>query len=142
MGSLVPFFYFTQVRESVRGEGHLDNNSQIKTLSRDMKNQIHKTLMQGIRDLHIKLLQSNSLAEIGHCLQGVLDRVNEVPPSYIEKIQKKYWKDFSKSHIISVLKSDIQSILDGTLSRAEIAKHKATMDIVWLKNLFIDPVPR
>jgi len=105
-----------------------------------MKNQIHKTLMQGIRDLHIKLLQSNSLTEIGHCLQEVLDRVNEVPPAYIEKIQKKYWKDLSKSHIITVIKEDIQAILDGTLSRAEIAKHKATLDIVWLKNLFIDPV--
>jgi hypothetical protein len=104
-----------------------------------MKNQIHKTLMQGIRDLHIKLLQSNSLTEIGHCLQEVLDRVNEVPPAYIEKIQKKYWKDLSKSHIISVLKEDIQSILDGTLSRAEIAKHKATLDIAWLKKLFIEP---
>jgi len=39
-----------------------------------------------------------------------------------------------------VIKEDIQAILDGTLSRAEIAKHKATLDIVWLKNLFIDPV--
>jgi hypothetical protein len=105
-----------------------------------MKSQIHKTLMQGIRDLHIKLLQSNSLTEIGHCLQQILDTVNEVPPAYIEKIQKKYWKDFSKSHIISVLKEDIQAIMDGTLSRAEIAKHKATLDIAWLKKLFTGPV--
>ena len=96
--------------------------------------------MQGIRDLHIKILRSDSLLEIGHCLQEILDKVNEVPPAYIEKIRKKYWKDLSKGHIIQVLKSDIQDILDGTLSRAEIAKHKATLDIAWLKKLFIDPI--
>ena len=96
--------------------------------------------MQGIRELHIKILQSNNLQEIGSCLQEILDQVNEVPPAYIEKMRKKYWKDLSKSHIIGVLKADIQSILDGTLSRAEIAKHKATLDIAWLKKLFTDPI--
>jgi hypothetical protein len=106
----------------------------------NMKNQIHKSLMQGIRDLHIKILQSNNLQEIGHGLQEILDKVNEVPPAYIEKIRKKYWKDLSKTHIIQVLKADIQDILDGTLNRAEIAKHKATLDIAWLKKLFTDPV--
>jgi hypothetical protein len=105
-----------------------------------MKNQIQKALMQGIRELHIKILQSNNLQEIGSCLQEILDQVNEVPPAYIEKMRKKYWKDLSKSHIIGVLKADIQSILDGTLSRAEIAKHKATLDIAWLKKLFTDPI--
>ena len=106
----------------------------------DMKNQIHKSLMQVFRDLHIKILQSNNLQEIGHGLQEILDTVNEVPPAYIEKIQKKYWKDLSMPHIIQVLKSDIQDILDGTLSRAEIAKHKAALDIAWLKKLFSDPL--
>lgn len=108
----------------------------------DMKNQIHKSLMQVFRDLHIKILQSNNLQEIGHGLQEILDTVNEVPPVYIEKIRKKYWKDLSMSHIIEVLKTDIQDILDGTLSRAEIAKHKAALDIAWLKKLFTEPLTR
>ena len=106
----------------------------------DMKNQIHKSLMQVFRDLHIKILQSNNLQEIGDGLQEILDTVNEVPPAYIEKIRKKYWKDLSTPHIIQVLKSDIQDILDGTLNRAEIAKHKAALDIAWLKKLFTNPV--
>lgn len=106
----------------------------------DMKNQIHKSLMQVFRDLHIKILQSNNLQEIGDGLQEILDTVNEVPPAYIEKIRKKYWNDLSMPHIIQVLKSDIQDILDGTLNRAEIAKHKAALDIAWLKKLFTDPV--
>ena len=106
----------------------------------DMKNQIHKSLMQVFRDLHIKILQSNNLQEIGHGLQEILDKVNEVPPVYIEKIRKKYWKDLSMTHIIEVLKTDIQDILDGTLNRAEIAKHKAALDIAWLKKLFTEPL--
>jgi hypothetical protein len=105
-----------------------------------MKNQIHKSLMQVFRDLHIKILQSNNLQEIGHGLQEILDTVNEVPPVYIEKIRKKYWKDLSMTHIIEVLKTDIQEILDGTLNRAEIAKHKAALDIAWLKKLFTEPL--
>lgn len=106
----------------------------------DMKNQIHKSLLQVFRDLHIKILQSNNLQEIGHGLQEILDTVNEVPPAYIEKVRKKYWKDLNMLHIIQVLKTDIQDILDGTLNRAEIAKHKAALDIAWLKKLFADPV--
>ncbi|MEJ0080364.1 MAG: hypothetical protein WDM78_05270 [Puia sp.] len=73
-------------------------------------------------------------------MQEILDTVNEVPPAYIEKIRKKYWKELNMHHIIQVLKSDIQDILDGTLDRAEIAKHKAALDIAWLKKLFTDPV--
>lgn len=96
--------------------------------------------MQGIKDLHIKILQSNNLTEIGNYLQEILDRVNQVPPDYIEKLRSKYWKDISKSNIIGTLKSDIRSILDGTYSRAEIARHQATLDIAWLKKLFSDPL--
>ena len=48
--------------------------------------------MQGIRDLHIKILQSNNLQEIGDGLQEILDKVNEVPPAYIEKIRKNIGK--------------------------------------------------
>ena len=96
--------------------------------------------MQGIKELHIKILQSNNLSEIGNYLQEILDKVNQVPPAYIEKLRSKYWKDISKSHIINVLKTDIRSILDGTYSRAEIAKYKATLDIAWLKKLFTDPL--
>ena len=41
--------------------------------------------------------------------------------------------------MVTMLKADISSILDGTYSRLEIAKHKATLDIAWLKGLFKDP---
>ncbi|HCL83076.1 MAG TPA: hypothetical protein DIC22_03830 [Chitinophagaceae bacterium] len=105
-----------------------------------MKNQIQKTLMQGMRELHIKILQSNNLTEIGNYLQEIMDRVNQVPPDYIEKLRSRYWKDISKSHIISTLKSDISSILDGTYSRMEIAKYRATLNIAWLKKLFTYPL--
>jgi hypothetical protein len=105
-----------------------------------MKNQIHISLMRGIRDLHIKILQSNNLTEIGNYLQEILEKVTQVPPAYNEKLQSKYWKDVSKSQIINMLKTDIRSILDGTYSRAEIAKYKATLDIAWLKRLFTDPL--
>jgi hypothetical protein len=101
-----------------------------------MKNQKQKSLMQGIKDLHIKILQSNNLIEIGNCLQEILDKVTELPPGYNERLWSKYWKDVSKSQIINMLKKDIISILDGTYSRLEIAKHKATLDIAWLKGLF------
>jgi hypothetical protein len=37
------------------------------------------------------------------------------------------------------MKSDINSILDGTYRRIEIAKYKATLDIAWLKKHFTDP---
>jgi hypothetical protein len=95
--------------------------------------------MQGMRELHIKILQTNNLMEIGHYLQEIMDRVNQVPPDYIEKLRSRYWKDINKSHIMSTLKSDIKSILDGTYSRAEIAKYRATLDIAWLKKLFTEP---
>jgi hypothetical protein len=107
-----------------------------------MKNQIQKSLMQGIKELHIKILQSDNLMEIGNYLQEILDKVNQVPPAYIEKLHSKYWKDISISHIITTLKSDIGSILDGTYSRAEIARHQATLDIAWLKRLFTNPMPQ
>jgi hypothetical protein len=105
-----------------------------------MRNQIQKSLMHGIKELHIKILQSNNLQEIGNYLQEVLDKVMQVPPSYSEKLRSKYWKDVDTSDIINVMKNDIRSILDGTYSRAEIAKYKATLDIAWLKRLFTDPL--
>ena len=98
--------------------------------------------MQGIKDLHIKILQSNSVTEIGHYLQEVLDTVTGVPASYHEKLRKKYWKDLTQSDIVHMLKADIKSILDGAYGRTEIAKHKATLDIAWLKKLFTDPVTK
>jgi hypothetical protein len=105
-----------------------------------MKNQLRANLLQGIKDLHIKILQSESITEIGHYLQEVLDTVSEVPPGYSEKLWSKYWKGVTKHQIFSMLKTDIKSILDGTYSRLEIAKHKATLDIAWLKGLFTDPL--
>ena len=45
-----------------------------------MKNQIHKSLLQGIKELHIKILQSNNLHEIGNDLQEILDKVIPVTP--------------------------------------------------------------
>ncbi len=49
-----------------------------------MKNPIHKSLLQGIKDLHIKILQSNNLPEIGHYLQEILDKVLPVTLAHDE----------------------------------------------------------
>jgi hypothetical protein len=105
-----------------------------------MKNQIHKSLLQGIKELHIKILQSNDLPEIGNYLQEILDKVIPVPPVQNEKLKSEDLKEVSKSRIINMLKSDIKSILDGTYRRIEIAKYQATLDIAWLKKLFTDPL--
>ena len=104
-----------------------------------MRNQIPKSLMQGIKELHIKILQSNDLPEIGNYLQEILDRVLQISPLH-EKSEKNFWKDIHKSDIIQVMKSDINAILDGTYRRIEIAKYKATLDIAWLKKFFSDPL--
>jgi len=104
-----------------------------------MRNQIPKSLMQGIKELHIKILQSNDLPEIGNYLQEILDRVLQVSPVHHEKSEKNFWKDIHKSDIIHVMKSDINAILDGTYRRIEIAKYKATLDIAWLKKFFTEP---
>lgn len=103
-----------------------------------MKNQIPKSLLQGIKDLHIKILQSNNLPEIGNYLQEILDKIVPVLPAHDEKLQNGYLKGVSKSRIIKMLKSDIKSIIDGTYSRLEIAKYQATMDIASLKRFFSD----
>ena len=121
---------------------YLKNILGIYTLTKDMRNQIQNSLMRGIKDLHIKILQSDNLTEIGNYLQEILDKVSEVPPEYVEKIRIKYWKGVSTSEIISTLKSDIISILDGTYTRTEIAKYKATLHIAWLKKLFMVPFAR
>jgi hypothetical protein len=105
-----------------------------------MKNQLQKSLMQGIKDLHIKILQSNDLPEIGNYLQEILDKILSVPPVSQKKLLDENWTDLSKSGIISALKSDIKSILDGAYSRVEVARHQATLDIAWLKSLFSDPL--
>jgi len=105
-----------------------------------MKNQIHKSLLQGIKELHIKILQSNDLPEIGNYLQEILDKVIPIPPVHNEKLKSEDLKEVSKSRIINMLKSDIKSILDGTYRRIEIAKYQATLDIAWLKKLFTDPL--
>ena len=107
-----------------------------------MKNQEQKSLLQGIKELHIKILQSKDFTEIGNYLQEVLDSVNQVSPDYIEKLRTKYWKDINHSGMINILKTDIRSILDGTYKRIEIARHKATLDIAWMKKLFADPLPQ
>jgi hypothetical protein len=104
-----------------------------------MKNQIQNSLLQGIKELHIKILQSNDLPEIGNYLQEILDRVIPVLPASNEKIKSGYLTHITKSRIINMLKSDIKSIVDGTYRRAEIAKYKASLDIAWLKRLFTDP---
>lgn len=96
--------------------------------------------MQGIKELHIKILQSNDLPEIGNYLQEILDKVIPVPPVQNEKLKSEDLKEVSKSRIINMLKSDIKSILDGTYRRIEIAKYQATLDIAWLKKLFTDPL--
>jgi hypothetical protein len=103
-----------------------------------MKNQIHKSLLQGVKDLHIKILQSNNLPEIGNYLQEILDKVTPVPAAN-KKVVDHDMTGLSKSRIINIMKSDIKYILDGTYNRAEIAKYKASMSIAWLKRLFTDP---
>jgi hypothetical protein len=103
-----------------------------------MKQQLHKTLLQGIRDLHIKILQSNNLHEVGNYLQEILDKVIPAAPELSDKLQSGMPKDLNVSRIIHVMKTDIKSILDGTYNRLEIAKFKATLDIAWLKGLFAD----
>jgi hypothetical protein len=103
-----------------------------------MKNQIHKSLLQGVKDLHIKILQSNNLPEIGNYLQEILDKVTPVPAAN-KKVVDHDMSGLSKSRIINIMKSDIKYILDGTYNRAEIAKYKASMSIAWLKRLFTDP---
>jgi hypothetical protein len=106
----------------------------------NMKNQIQKSLLMGIKELHIKILQANNLPEIGNYLQEILDKVLPVIPAQNEKLLSVQLKDVSKSRIISMLKMDIKSIIDGTCSRLEIAKYQATLDIAWLKKLFTDPI--
>ena len=105
-----------------------------------MKNQIPHSLLQGIKDLHIKILQSNNLPEIGNYLQEILDRVIPVIPSVNRKFISEEWKGLSKSRIIRIMKADIKSILDGTYNRAEIARYKASIDIAWIKKLLTDPL--
>ena len=105
-----------------------------------MKSHLHNPLMQGIKDLHIKILQSNNLPEIGNYLQEILDKVLPVLPANNKKIISEDLKGLSKSRIINMMKSDIKYILDGTYNRAEIAKYKASMSIAWLKKLFTDPL--
>jgi hypothetical protein len=105
-----------------------------------MKNHLHNPLMQGIKDLHIKILQSNNLPEIGNYLQEILDKVLPALPSNSKKTISEDLKGLSKSRIINMMKSDIKYILDGTYNRAEIAKYKASMSIAWLKKLFTDPL--
>jgi hypothetical protein len=107
-----------------------------------MKNQLPITLLQGIKDLHIKILQSNNLPEIGNYLQEILDKVIPVLPASNVKLKSTQSTGISKSRIIHMMKSDIRSILDGTYGRAEIAKYKASLDIAWLKKLFTDALPQ
>lgn len=102
-----------------------------------MKNQIQHFLLQRIKDLHIKILQSNDLPEIGSYLQEILDKVIPILPTATAKGNNNP-KEIIQSRIITVMKSDIRSILDGTYRRAEIAKYKASLDIAWLKKLFTD----
>jgi hypothetical protein len=105
-----------------------------------MKNQIQNSLLQRIKELHIKILQSNDLPEIGNYLQEILDKVIPILPASEAKLQNGYLKDMSKSRIIQILKSDIKSILDGTYRRVEIAKYKASEDIARLKKFFTDSI--
>jgi hypothetical protein len=107
-----------------------------------MKNHLHKTLLQGVKDLHIKILQSNNLPEIGSYLQEILDKITPIPTTSTKKLISQDMKVLSKSRIINMMKRDIQSILDGTYNRAEIAKYKASMSIAWLKKLFTDSQPQ
>jgi hypothetical protein len=103
-----------------------------------MKNQIQHAILQRIKELHIKILQSNDLPEIGNYLQEILDRVMPVIPVSVVKQPDANAKEITRSRIINIMKSDIRSILDGTYRRAEIAKYKASLDIAWLKKLFTD----
>ncbi len=103
-----------------------------------MKNPIQKSLLQGIKDLHIKILQANNLPEIGDYLQEILDKVVPVLPATSEKLLSDSVKVVSKSRIIKMIKSDIKSVLDGTYNRLEIAKYQATLDIAWLKKFFTE----
>ena len=103
-----------------------------------MKKHVHKSLLQGVKDLHIKILQSNNLPEIGNYLQEILDKVTPVPAAN-KKVVDHDMSGLSKSRIINIMKSDIKYILDGTYNRAEIAKYKASLSIAWLKRLFTDP---
>ena len=103
----------------------------------NMKNPIQKTLMQGIKDLHIKILQSNNLPEIGNYLQEILDKVIPAIPENTKKV-KTPDNGLSKSRIIQIMKSDINSILEGTNQRAELAKYKASLHIAWLKKFFTE----
>ena len=103
-----------------------------------MNKHVHKSLLQGLKDLHIKILQSNNLPEIGNYLQEILDKVTPVPAAN-KKVVDHDMSGQSKSRIINIMKSDIKYILDGTYNRAEIAKYKASMSIAWLKRLFTDP---
>lgn len=103
-----------------------------------MKNQIQHSLLQRIKELHIKILQSNDLPEIGNYLQEILDKVIPILPVSAVKQQTINAKEITRSGIIHIMKSDIRSILDGTYRRAEIAKYKASLDIAWLKKLFTD----
>ena len=103
-----------------------------------MNKHVHKSLLQGVKDLHIKILQSNNLPEIGNYLQEILDKVTPVPAAN-KKVVDHDMSGLSKSRIINIMKSDIKYILDGTYNRAEIAKYKASMSIAWLKRLFTDP---
>jgi hypothetical protein len=105
-----------------------------------MKSHLHKTLLQAVKDLHIKILQSNNLHEISHYLQEILDKITPVPATSGPKVVSQDMKVLSKSRIINMMKTDIKFILDGTYNRAEIAKYKASMSIAWLKRLFADPV--
>jgi ERCC4-type nuclease len=137
---LTPVFYFSYSK--IKVIVNMGNKSGNNTLTHYMKNQIQNSLMRGIKELHIKILQSDNLAEIGNYLHEILEKVTEVPPDYAEKLRSKYWKDMSKADIIGILKNDIKSILDTTNSRAEIARYKATLSIAWLKGLFADPTPQ
>ena len=59
-----------------------------------MKNQIHKSLLQGVKDLHIKILQSNNLPEIGNYLQEILDKVIPVPAASNKKNNDPRYEGF------------------------------------------------
>jgi len=96
--------------------------------------------MQGIKDLHIKILQTNDLPEIGNYLQEILDKVLPVLPANSKKINSEELKGLSKSRIINMMKSDINSILDGTYRRVEIAKYQASLNIARLKKIFTDSI--
>jgi hypothetical protein len=105
-----------------------------------MNNQITKTVLSGIRELHIKILQANNLPEIGNYLQEILDKVIFAAPASAEHTAVGNLEKLSKSRLITMLKSDIKSIVEGTNSRIEIVKYKATLEIASLKRLITDAV--